>query len=127
MILTDIKTIVNEYFTSWNDSFISKNPDPIRYWMSRQFIGYWSYSGLVLPEQYGYQYDLERVLVQYGKAEKSFEAALIAERDGGNEYIVSGREKNLIDGVPHYAQCMFLWRKEEKGWKLLREYIELEK
>jgi hypothetical protein len=38
-----------------------------------------------------------------------------------------GRETNVISGKPFAAQCMFIWRKEDKQWKLLREYIELER
>ena len=30
------------------------------------------------------------------------------------------------NGEPYSAQCMFVWRKENNEWKLLREYIELE-
>ena len=60
-------------------------------------------------------------------AEKSFETLSMTKRNNGNEILVLGRETNVISGVHYYAQCMFVWRKENNEWKLLREYIELER
>ncbi|SEA00470.1 hypothetical protein SAMN05421743_102196 [Thalassobacillus cyri] len=51
----------------------------------------------------------------------------MTERNNGEEYLVLGREVNWINGDPYPAQCMFVWRKEGEEWKLVREYIELER
>ncbi|MGN7479269.1 DUF4440 domain-containing protein [Solibacillus silvestris] len=125
--MNDIKEILNNYFNAWNAGFISKNGDGIRNYMSESFVGYWAHSNIDKPETYYYDYDLDGVLKQEGNAEKSFEAFSITERKTGKEFLVSGKETSLINGKPHAAQCMFVWRKENSEWKLLREYIELER
>ncbi|WP_028784396.1 nuclear transport factor 2 family protein [Thalassobacillus devorans] len=122
-----IEAVLKEYFQAWNDGFFSKNGEEIRTFMAKNFIGYWSHSGLDKPDQYSYDYDLDAVLQQYGDAQKSFESGSITARNNGKEYLVLGREINLINGDPYPAQCMFVWRKEGEEWKLVREYIELER
>lgn len=122
-----LQVVLDAYFKAWNDGFESKNGDEIRSLMSRNFIGYWCHAKLDKPEEYDYTYDLNGVLAQYGTAEKHFEVLSITERNDGNEVIVFGRERNIVDGVTHPAQVMFIWRKEESKWRLIREYIELEK
>ena len=122
-----IKELLNSYFRAWNDGFVSKNSDKIRDYMSKSFVGYWAHSNIEQPDPYYYDYDLNSVLRQMDNAEKSFEIVSITKRKNGNEYLVLGRETNLINGAPYYAQCMFVWRKERDVWKLLREYIELER
>ena len=121
------KEMLNGYFTAWNEGFISKNGDGIRDYMSKNFVGYWAHSNIDKPDPYYYNHDLESVLKEMDNAEKSFEAVSITERKNGNEILVLGRETNLINRKPYRAQCMFVWRKEENKWKLLREYIELER
>jgi hypothetical protein len=125
--LNIIKEILNGYFIAWNEGFISKNGDGIRAYMSKSFVGYWAHSNIDKPEPYYYDYDLNSVLRQMDIAEKSFEVVSITERKNGEEYLILGRETNLINGKPFTAQCMFVWRKEDNEWKLLREYIELER
>lgn len=122
-----IQGLLNSYFTAWNEGFISKNGDGIRNYMSENFVGYWAHSNIDKPDPYYYNYDLDSVLKQMDNAEKSFKAVSITERKNGNEFLVLGQETNLINGEPYRAQCMFVWRKEENEWKLLREYIELER
>ncbi|MFG6113738.1 nuclear transport factor 2 family protein [Halobacillus sp. MO56] len=123
-----IEAVLKDYFQAWNEGFVSKSGKTIRKFMSRNFVGYWAHSNLEQPDQYKYdEYDLDAVLQQYGDAEKSFEAASITERHKGKEYLVLGREINRINGDPYPAQCMFVWRKEGGEWKLVREYIELER
>lgn len=122
-----IRGILNSYFTAWNEGFISKNGNGIRNYMSENFVGYWAHSNIDKPDPYYYNYDLDSVLKKMDNAEKSFKAVSITERKNGNEFLVLGRETNLINGEPYRAQCMFVWRKEENEWKLLREYIELER
>lgn len=95
--------------------------------MSKSFVGYWAHSNIDQPDPYFYNYDLDSVLKQMDNAEKSFEAVSITKRRNGEEYLVLGRETNVINGEPYTAQCMFVWRKEDGNWKLLREYIELER
>jgi hypothetical protein len=126
-MLDIINEILNSYFRAWNEGFISKNGEGIREYMSERFVGYWAHSNIDKPDPYFYDYDLNNVLRQMDNAEKSFEAVSITERKNGDEFLVLGRETNLINGEPYNAQCMFVWRKENKQWKLLREYIELER
>jgi hypothetical protein len=121
-MLDSIKEILNDYFRAWNDGFNSKKGERIREYMSEKFVGYWAHSNIDKPDPYFYNYDLDSVLRQMDNAEKSFEAVSIIERKNGNEFLVLGRETNLINGEPYTA-----WRKENNRWKLLREYIELER
>lgn len=120
-----IEKLMEDYFNSWNEGFISKNSEGIRSFMSRDFTGYWGHSGLTKPQEYGYDYDLDAVLVNEGSAYKSFDILSVTERGNGQELIVFGKETNMINGQAFPAQCLFVWRKEATGWKLLREYIEL--
>ncbi len=126
-MLDSIKELLNSYFRAWNDGFVIKSGDGIRDYMSKSFVGYWAHSNIEKPDPYYYNYDLNSVLRQMDNAEKSFETVSITKRKNGNEFLVLGRETNLIKGVPYYAQRMFVWRKESNEWKLLREYIELER
>ncbi|MFC0189496.1 DUF4440 domain-containing protein [Fictibacillus aquaticus] len=125
--MKQIEEVLEDYFKSWNEGFISKNSDKIKSFMSDDFTGYWAHSDIERPDPYGYDYDLYAVLKQMDDAEKSFEILSITERKNGEEVIVFGRETNVIKGTPYAAQCMFVWRKENSEWKLLREYIELER
>lgn len=122
-----VQEILNAYFKSWNEGFISGNGDGIRQHMSKNFVGYWAHSNLVKPEEYHYNYDLNDVLKNEGNAKKSFEVISITQRKNGDELLVIGREKNVVNGESIFAQCMLIWRKEETKWKLLREYIEIER
>ncbi|WP_449620927.1 nuclear transport factor 2 family protein [Robertmurraya sp. Marseille-Q9965] len=125
--MQDIKDVLVDYMQAWNEGFVSKDGDTIRKFMSKDFIGYWCHSNLNKPDEYDYHYDVNGVLQQYENAEKSFDPYSITKRKNGEEYLVLGRELNLINGQPFPAQCMFIWRKEEESWKLIREYIELER
>lgn len=125
--MENIQDVLSDYFKSWNEGFTSKNGDQIRSYMSKKFVGYWAHSTIDNPDVYYYNYDLNNVLKQMDNAEKSFETVSITSRKNGSEFLVLGRETNLINGEPFTAQCMFVWRKEVNEWKLLREYIELER
>ncbi len=122
-----VEEVINKYFQAWNEGFISKNGDGIRSFMSQNFVGYWAHSEITQPEPYFYSYDLNSVLSQIDDAEKTFEIYSVVERNNGSQKVVMGRETNVIGGRPFTAQCMFIWRLEGSEWKLLREYIELEK
>ncbi|PLT27625.1 DUF4440 domain-containing protein [Peribacillus deserti] len=125
--MEEIERVINDYFNSWNEGFVSKNGDGIRNFMSKDFTGYWSHSSLEKPDSYDYHYDLNEVLKKMDNAEKSFTILSAAERKNGDEFLVLGRETNVISGKPYFAQCMFVWTKENNQWKLRREYIELER
>ncbi|MBM7095106.1 nuclear transport factor 2 family protein [Bacillus sp. H-16] len=125
--MEEIQGVLDEYFSAWNEGFKSKDGEGIRGFMSRDFAGYWAHSEIKKPDSYGYDYDLDAVLRQMDDARKSFETVSITTRKEGVECLVLGRETNLIQGVPYSAECMFVWRKEQDGWKLVREYIELER
>ncbi|WP_408009338.1 DUF4440 domain-containing protein [Pseudalkalibacillus sp. A8] len=122
-----LQKVLDAYFSSWNKAFESKNSEEIRRHMSEKFVGYWGHSGLEVPMQYGYDYDLDNVLAQYEEAQKSFEPMAIIERKPGEEFLVTGTETNIIKGVLYRAKAMFIRRKENEGWKLQREFIELER
>ncbi|MFC0522895.1 DUF4440 domain-containing protein [Pontibacillus salicampi] len=124
--MKDIQTTLNDYFNAWNQALQTKDGEFIRQYMSRSFVGYWAYSEVREPDPYYYDYDLHLVLKQMNDAEKSFHPLSIVERKGGQEAIVVGRETNVIKGEPFSAHCMFIWGREDEGWKLQREYIELE-
>ncbi|GAA0606752.1 hypothetical protein GCM10009001_25010 [Virgibacillus siamensis] len=124
-IIENIKTVLEEYYNAWNAAFKNKSGDEIRNFMSTKFLGFWSHSGIDEPGQYGYSYDIEGVLKQYGDARKSFAPESITVRNEGNNVLVFGTETNEINGTPHTAKCMFVWQAENGQWKLVREYIEL--
>jgi len=125
--MNSMKEVLNAYFMAWNEGFTSKKSDRIRDYMSKSFVGYWAHSNIDKPDAYYYDYDLDNVVRQMDNAEKSFEVISITERKNGDECVVVGRETNLINGEPYHAQCMFVWRIEGGEWKLVREYIELER
>ncbi|WP_246247626.1 nuclear transport factor 2 family protein [Piscibacillus halophilus] len=120
-----MEQVLNDYFNAWNQAFKSNDSGLIRSKMSEQFVGFWAHSSLEVPQQYDYHYDLDQVLKQYNQAdvEKSFEIESITKRT--NDVLVIGTETNKINGKPHPAKAIFIWRKENDDWKLLREYIEL--
>ena len=68
-----IQSVLDNYFASWNEGFISKNGDTIKQFMSSKFNGYWAHSNIDNPEVYGYDYDINSVLKQTDNAIKSFE------------------------------------------------------
>lgn len=122
-----IHEVLDAYFKSWNEAFTSKNGDSIRSFMSKNFKGYWGHSNIDEPMQYDFNYDLNGVLEQYNNAHKSFVPDSISPRNDGKEWLIYGTETNMINGTQHPAKCMFVWRHENSEWKLLREYIELER
>ncbi|WP_026800855.1 nuclear transport factor 2 family protein [Pontibacillus halophilus] len=124
--MQDLYETLQEYFQAWNEAMATKDSQSIRSYMSEDFVGYWSHAGDDEPEPYRYHYNLDAVLNQMNNAKKSFEPYTITERGNGQEYVTIGRETNTINGHPHTALCMFVWRVEDQGLKLLREYIELE-
>ncbi|WP_164667461.1 nuclear transport factor 2 family protein [Virgibacillus doumboii] len=125
--MEEIKTVLNEYYNTWNDAFNSKDADRIRDYMSESFTGFWANSTIDQPTQYDYNYDIDSVLAQYDDAHKSYVPESIIERNDGNDYLIYGTETNTVNGTPLQAKCMFVWRKEQGQWKLVREYIELER
>jgi ketosteroid isomerase-like protein len=116
-----------ECFRAWDSAFITKDPSEIKSFMSVKFVGYWAHSGLESPEQYDFHYDLLSVLKQYQDATKKFVIESISSRKNGQEYIVMGSETAVISGAEYSAKCMLIWREENDEWKLVREYIELER
>lgn len=125
--MININDLLNSYFAAWNEGFSTKDGELIRHFMSKDFVGYWAHSDISEPTPYYYDYDLDSVLKQMDNAHKSFELLSSCSRNNDNEVIVLGKETNVINEVPYSAQCMFIWRNEDSEWKLLREYIELER
>jgi len=125
--LNEIKEVLDAYFQAWNRGFQTKDPVELQGYMSKAFTGYWAHAGMEKTYEYGFDYDLAGVLGQYGQAEKNFETLSITERNHGDNYLVVGRERNVVDGSPATAMCMFVWRREDGQLKLLKEYIELER
>lgn len=125
--MNEITKVLDTYFQAWNEGFRTKDPYEIQKFMSKDFAGYWAHANLSQPSVYDYHYDLAAVLSQYGQAEKNFEVLSITERNHGNDFLVVGRERNTVNGEPATAMCMFVWRREDGEFKLIREYIELER
>ena len=86
--MENIQDVLDAYFKSWNEGFISKNGDKIRSYMSKNFVGYWAHSNIDQPDVYYYNYDLNNVLKQMDHAEKSFEILSITNRKNGLEFLV---------------------------------------
>lgn len=125
--MNPFNSVLEQYFNAWNKAFKSREVNIIRSFMSKDFKGYWAHSGMIDPEQYSYDYDLQGVINQYETdTTKSFETLSISERKDGEQVLVLGTEKSIINGRIHQAKCMFIWRLESNEWKLLKEYIELE-
>ncbi|MGM0835382.1 MAG: DUF4440 domain-containing protein [Bacillota bacterium] len=125
--MMSIEEVVDNYFRAWDKAFITKDSSEIKSFMSEKFVGYWAHSGLDKPEQYDYHFDLVSLLNQYKDATKNFVIGSISSRKKGQEYIVMGSEAAVISGAEYPAKCMFIWREENDEWKLIREYIELER
>jgi len=125
--MSEIQQVLDAYFKAWNIGFETKDPTEIQKFMSKSFTGYWAHANLDAPSVYGADYDLHAVLGQYGQAEKNFVTQSITERKNGDDYLVVGREQNIVNGSPATAMCMFVWRREDGELKLVREYIELER
>ena len=117
---------LNEYFAKWNEGFITFDPVPIKDFYHEEFLGFWGNSQLTVPEQYGKDYDLEVILRDMQGAVKTFKTLHYSER-GKNEIAVIGIEVALFEGNQYPAQTMYIWRNTETGWKIMREYIELER
>jgi hypothetical protein len=126
-MMNHFNEVLNNYFHTWNQGFATKNETPIKEMMSSDFKGYWSHSGMNEALIYDYHYDIKEVLMNYDDAQKSFETLSVTERQDGEQIIVTGQETSIINNVPHKARCMFIWKRENDNWKLLREYIELER
>lgn len=124
--MNEFRERLNAYYEAWHVGFASKDANQILDFMSKDFKGFWSNSILTNPEQYDYNYDIVSVLKSYSNPQKSFELITLSERKMGEEVIVLGTESTVINGDLHAAKCMYIWRKENGDWKLLREYIELE-
>ena len=123
---TSWEQALNEYFAKWNEGFINFEPAPIKDFYHDEFIGFWGNSQLTVPEQYSKDYDLEVVLRSMPGAVKKFNTLHYSER-GENEIAIIGIEIALFEGNHYPAQTMYIWRNTENGWKIMREYIELER
>lgn len=121
-----IESTIKSYYYSWNLGFKTKDDSEIRSYLSSDFVGYWSQSGMSEPFSYDNKLDLASSLKEMGNGKKSYKHFYISERNNGKEVITIGIESNIIDNKEHKAQSMLVWRKESGEWKLLREYIELE-
>ncbi|MFC4408896.1 hypothetical protein ACFOZY_00460 [Chungangia koreensis] len=124
--MSEIEEVLDAYFRAWNIGFDTKDPVELQGFMSKDFTGYWAHAGMTKTYDYDFNYDLAGVLGQYEQAEKNFEILSMVERNDDN-YLVMGREQNIVNGSPATAMCMFVWRREDGELKLLREYIELER
>lgn len=125
--MMSLENTITNYYNSWNEGFSSKDDAKIRSYMSERFVGIFGYSSIEKPEEYHYSYDIKAVLNQYNdQTRKEFEIISTMERRNGENYVIVGLETSYIDGTPHRAQCMYIWERENKEWKLLREFIEIE-
>lgn len=126
-ILEKLKKQLDAYFQGWNEGCKKQDGEIIRSFLSNDFVGYWAHSSILEPTPYFYSYDLQAVVEQMVGAKKTFTIYSMVPRKNETEWIVVGQEICQIQGQEHPAQCMLIWRNEQNEWKLLREYIELEK
>lgn len=125
--MKNFEEVLRDYYLAWNVGFKTKDPTKILTFMSKDFTGYWAFSGITKPEIYDYHYDITSVLNQYNeKTYKEFEIISTTLRNNEVNYLVFGTETSMISGQPHHAKCMYVWAVENGEWKLIREYIEME-
>ncbi|GIO26600.1 DUF4440 domain-containing protein [Ornithinibacillus bavariensis] len=125
--MKDFESTLQNYYSSWNEGFKTKDDTHIRNFMSERFVGYWAFSGIEKPEEYFFDYDIVSVLNQYKEdTKKEFNVITKTERKNGENCLVFGTETSLIEGKPHQAKVMYVWGLENEEWKLQREYIEME-
>ena len=126
MIVQTWETDLHQYVEKWNEGFQTFDAAPIKAFYHDEFVGYWGNSKLVVPDQYDKHYDLEQTLRGMPGAVKEFNILHSAKR-ADNEVAVIGTWTAHFDGQNYPSQCIYIWRHTESGWKLLREYIELER
>ena len=120
------KQDMDTYFGKWNEGFQTFDATPIKAFYHEDFIGFWGNSQLNVPDQYGRDYDVEAVLRDMPGAVKTF-TPLHFSRRTENEVAVIGILSASFKGKEYPSQCLYILRHTEDGWKILREYIELER
>lgn len=127
IVMKDFEAVLSDYYSAWNEGFKSKDSNRIKEFMSKDFTGYWAFSGITKPEVYDYHYDISSVLDQYDEnTYKEYEILSITKRNNEENYLIFGTETSTISGQPHHAKCMYVCAIENGDWKLIREYIEME-
>ncbi|WP_029191092.1 hypothetical protein [Ornithinibacillus scapharcae] len=125
--MKNFEEVLGDYYKAWNQGFKTKDPTNIKEFMSKDFTGYWAFSGIAKPEIYDYHYDITTVLNQYDEnTNKDYEIISTTKRNSEENYLIFGTETSMISGQPHYAKIMYVWAIENGKWKLIREYIEME-
>lgn len=112
--------------SKWNEGFQTLDASPIKSFYHDDFIGFWGNSQLTVPDQYRKDYDVEEVLLSMPGAIKTFTALHFSNRSE-NEVAVIGVLSAEYKGNHYPSQCLYILRKMNDGWKILREYIELER
>ena len=120
------KLALDLYFSKWNEGFKTFDAAPIKTFYHDDFIGFWGNSQLTVPDQYGRDYDVEQVLRGMPGAVKTF-TPLHSSRRSDNEVAVIGVLSAAYEGNHYPSQCLYILRNTDDGWKILREYIELER
>jgi len=120
------KKDLTQYFSEWNKGFQTFNATAIKRFYHNDFIGFWGNSKLNIPDQYGKDYDIEEVLRDMPGAIKTF-APLHYSHRSDNEVAVIGVLSAEYEGNHYPSQCLYILRNTDDGWKILREYIELER
>lgn len=114
------------YFSRWNEGFQTFDVAPIKAFYHEDFNGFWGNSQLLIPDQYGKDYDVEEVLRGMPGAVKMFTPLHFSNR-AENEVAVIGVLTATFEGKKYPSQCLYILRHTAGGWKILREYIELER
>lgn len=120
------KQDLDMYFSKWNEGFQTFDAAPIKAFYHDDFVGFWGHSQLLVPDQYGREYDVEEVLRGMPGAIKTFTPLHHSPR-AENEIAVIGVLSAAFEGKEYPSQCIYILRNTNKGWKILREYIELER
>ena len=120
------KKALDLYFSKWNEGFLTFDASPIKDFYHKDFIGFWGHSKLLVPDQYNKEYDVEEVLRGMPGAVKTFTPLHYSQR-ADNEVSVIGVLSATFEGKDYPSQCLYILRNTNDGWKILREYIELER
>ncbi len=116
----------NLYFSKWNEGFITFNAAPIRTFYHDEFVGFWGNSQLTIPDHYDRYYNVEDVLRGMPGAVKTFSTLHFTNRSE-NEVSILGILTATYEGQDYPSNCLYILRNTDNGWKILREYIEIDR
>lgn len=124
--MADWQEQFNLYFSKWNEGFKTFDAAPIKMFYHEDFVGYWGNSKLTIPDQYDRNYNVEEVLQGMPGAIKTF-TTLHSSHRAEDEVSVLGILTASYEGQEYPSHCLYILRKTNNHWKILREYIEIDR